>query len=228
MADLEVSHATIDHTGITGVGGGGGGYALDSYSLNGTHGDDFTAGSLSGSWTRRNFTGGAETYQLGKDATYMRVSTAGRANGDGYFRTAPGSDWTIAMAFVPRVSVGYTNVGIACVDSSGTGVVTGFYNSPSALLVMALTTYSTYGGTFAQTTARTSLGTTTQLETKQWMYLRKSGTNYYGAFSFDGEVWSDETAAFSSAHTVDRVGILLAPLGNIPGLIDIDVFNKIA
>lgn len=208
-----------------GGGGGSGGFDLDSYALDGTYGDDFTTASLSGIWTRRNFTSGAETRQFGPMQTYMRIDTTGRSPGDAYLQTAPAGDWTFAIAYVPRIDVEVA-VGLACVDSSGTGVLAQFYTSPVAVIVIGVTTYSTYAGTFAQAASRND--PLWLKECKHWLYLRKSGTDYFSAYSTDGEVWSDETAAYSSAHTVNRVGILLSPIGSIPIIIDIDWFNKIA
>jgi len=212
-------------------GGGAAGYDLDSYSIDGTYGDDFTAASLSGSWTRRNFAAGAETYQLGKNGTYIHIAMTGRAAGDGYFRTAPSGDWTFAMAFVPRLwSVfGWS---ICVVDSAGTGVgVTVADTGALSICVLGITAYTTYSGSFTGYAAGQSLALNTAYnEHKNWLYLRKSGTNYYGAHSKDGEVWSPETAAFSSAITVDRVGMIVHPQQGITtnATVDVDYFNKIA
>src|SRR6185369_3567111 len=69
-------------------------YPLDAVTLDGTYGDDFTASSLSGIWTRRNFTGSNETFQYGPGLTYLHLTMTGRTGGDGYLQTAPGGDWT--------------------------------------------------------------------------------------------------------------------------------------
>lgn len=236
---LGVSGQNVTITNISSGSGGGGGSSganashpmpLDSYTLDGTYGDDFTSASLAGIWTRRNFTSGAETRQFGPKATYMRISTSGRAAGDGYFQTAPGGDWTFAMASVQRIpSSDFNSFGVAVVDSSGNGAVAAWYDSPLAMLSEGVTTYSSYSGAFGQTTTRYgSFTINLRGEQKQWIYLRKSGTNYYAAFSLDGEVWSDESSALSWGGTVDRVGMLLAPLSSIPAIIDVDWFNKIA
>lgn len=225
---------TIHSTGAAAGGGGGGGgssgYDLDSYTIDGTYGDDFTAASLSGSWTRRNFTSGAETYQLGQAATYMRVVTTSRAAGDGYFRAAPGGDWTIAMKLISRWHAGSkdrTSLAVCVVDSSGNGVAVQMYDAPIACLAIGLSSY-TYDSTFQQTPAFT--GSIILDHRPVWLSLRKSGTNYYGAFSVDGEAWSPETPAKSWAGTVDRIG-MIAPLGFLGAsthYVDVDWFNKIA
>jgi hypothetical protein len=209
-------------------GGGGSGYDLDTYSIDGTYGDDFTGSSLSGIWTRRNYTSGAETYQVGKNATYMRIAATGRAAGDGYLQTAPSGDWTFAMAMVGRYwAAHHMPWGICVLDSAGTGLGTTFYPAPIAFLVAGITTYTTYSGSFQQTP--TWAVQFHAEEQKTWQYLRKSGTDYFGAYSFDGELWSPETPAFSSSITVDRIGMLIHPLGTFSGnpRADVDWFNRI-
>jgi len=232
--------------GTWGAAGGGSSSwpPLDQYLLDGTHGDHFTAASLSGSWTRRNYTSGAETYQVGKNGTYLRIDTTSRSAGDGYFRTAPGGDWTIAMKYIPRYyGATFPNWSLCVVDTAGTGVGTVFYNAPLALLVADITTYTTYGGTYTQ------LGSTSTSPNKAifaavsqwldrpiWVSLRKSGTSYFGACSLDGEVWTPETGGRTWAGTVDRIGMFHMPtLGSTQGSgtpnvtpIDVDWFNKIA
>lgn len=208
---------------------------LDSYAIDATYGDDFTAGSLSGSWTRRNFVSGNETYQVGKATTYLRLACSARAAGDAYFRTAPSGDWTFAVAFIPRFYGGLGPAfGVQVVDTNGTGVAFNLYNTPLAFMVYGVTTYTTYGGSFVEVGGGTSsqYGNPYQFnEHKWWLALRKSGTNYYGSYSMDGEAWSPESAAFAWAGTVDRVGMGFGPLGNVTGVnatIDVDWFNRLA
>lgn len=219
----------------------GGLWPLDRYAIDGTYGDDFTAASLSGSWTRRNFTSGAETYQVGPEGTYMRVAFNGRAIGDGYFRTAPAGDWTFATAFIPRFydGSGVKLFGIAVVDTNGTGAWFSFGNgTPQAFDLLSLTTYTTYGGSYveagyngANPSVSYMVNDIMTYQRKIWLSLRKSGTNYYAAFSVDGEVWGVESSALAWAGTVDRVGLIYGPLSTgtlTNGYIDIDWFNKIA
>jgi hypothetical protein len=229
------------HSTAGGSGGGtASGYDLDTYSIDPTYGDDFTAASLSGSWTRRNYTSGAETYQVGKNATYIQIAKTGRTNGDGYMRTAPAGDWTFAMAFVahyfgPSTSCAW---GIGVMDTNGTGVATvGVYTSPVSPLLVSMTTYTGYGGTFVQPGGGTSAiwdPAQKMIEHKYWVYLRKSGTNYYTAYSLDGEAWSPESNALVWAGTVDRVAMMDAPLGTVSSgvnngsYVTVDWFNKIA
>ncbi len=210
-------------------------YALDNQAaLNGTYGDDFSAASLSGIWTRRNFAGGAETYQVGGNGSFMRIVTTGRAAGDGYFQTAPGGDWTFMMSFVTRRAGGTHNFGIACVNTVGTGVATGVANTGAeSFCVLGVTTYTTYASSFQQVDGggdSTLQVNANKNDRKWWHKLRKSGTNYYGAYSLDGETWSNETPAFSSGITVDRVGMFFEPQVaiNTSAYYDIDLFNKIA
>lgn len=207
---------------------------LDQYTLDGTYGDHFTGASLSGIWTRRNFTSGAETYQLGYDATFMRIAMTGRAVGDGYFQTAPAGDWTFAMSFIPRAWASLIWA-ICVVNNVGTGVgacwadTGGGLGVPANLLAL-ITTYSTYPGTFtggyqSQGWARESYN-----EHKVWLQLRKSGTNYYTSASRDGVEWAPEVGPQSSAITVDRVGFIAHPVSAITttAYSDMDWFNKIA
>ena len=99
------------------------------------------------------------------------------------------------------------------VDSSGNGMMVQGYQSPNALLLASLAAYI-YGGSFTQRTDWNASYTTVpyRVELAMWTYLRKSGTNYYGASSFDGDVWSEETPVKTWGGTVDRIG-MIAPLG---------------
>lgn len=215
--------------------GGSGGFPLDSYTIDATYGMHFTGASLPAALTRRNFTSGAETYQVGKDATYLRVSQASRTNGDLYLQTAPAGDWTIALAFVGRNFNGVLpNWGLWVVDSSGNGVCCQFYHTPYQFNLLGVNTYTTYNSTSSRYGGSQALGNDwiPMGQAKRWYSLRKSGTNYYGAFSFDGEAWGPETSALSWAGTVDRFGMGVGVLGSLdtanPGMVDVDWFNKIA
>jgi len=208
-------------------------YPLDQYALNGTYGDDFTGAALSGIWTRRNFTSGAETYQLGPTGSFMRIAFTGRAVGDGYFQTAPAGDWTFMMSWVSRYfGATLPTWGIACINSVGTGIATKIaVVTGNAFILGGVTTYTTYSGAFQQNPAENILGGSYGWDQrKTWVYLRKSGTNYYAAYSLNGETWGQETPAFSSAITVDRIGMFVHPQSAIvtTAQVDVDLFNKIA
>lgn len=220
------------------AGGGGGGSwpPLDQYALDGTYGDHFTGASLSGSWTRRNYTSGAESYQQGYNGTYLRISTAGRSNGDGYFQSSS-TDGTYACKIITRFyGDSVPNFGVAMVDSSGSGVVISQYTNPRSVIVLGVTTYSSYSGSSSAVGgggARIIPAISQLGEVPLWLYLRKSGTSVYGAYSLDGEIWSPESSAFTWSGTMNRVGLLHAPLASATGdtvtaYIDIDWFNKIA
>jgi hypothetical protein len=232
---------------VTVAGGGGGGadashpMPLDSYAIDGTYGDDFTGASLSGSWTRRNFTSGAEAYQVGKAATYLRLATTGRSGGDGYFRAAPAGDWTLAMAYIARnYDVANNQVmmlGLACVDTSGNGVVATLgNNTPNAFEILNVSAYTSYGGSYIEAGIPGAAPNVSYLNgaqtafVKTWLRLRKSGTSYYVAFSLDGEAWGVESGPLSASFTVDRVGIIVPPLASTGTntYFDVDWFNKIA
>lgn len=219
------------------AGGGGGGadanhpHPLDSYAIDGTYGDDFTAASLDTSrWTRRGFTSGAETPQVGPRGTYLRVSCSGRSSGDGYYQSAVSlPDGTYAAKLLIWGAVN-NNFGIAVYDSSGSGVAaSGIYSSPSTVLIMGVTTYTTYSGTFAAPLSNASMyGFLATEASPLWIYIRKSGTSWYTAHSFNGENWSPESGSITWSGTPNRMGLFLTPLGGIPSFVDVDWFNKIA
>lgn len=219
-------------TGLKWAAGGGGGslYPIDGLAASfiGTTGDHFTGASLDAKWTRRGYA--TEQYQRGINSTYLRITPNGRATGDGYYQTCPSGDWTFAMGFITR-NISASSFGIACVDTVGTGVSTSWTGGGiSSVLLMGTTTYSTYDGTFVQT--NNNIGTAQQAERKQWIYVRKSGTNYFVGHSFDGEIWSEESAALSKSFTVDRIGMTHGTLGNVSGdstsRLDVDWFGQIA
>ncbi len=229
---------------ITIAGASPGGWPLDRYSIDATYGDHFTGGSLNARWTRRNYASGAEAYAQGIDATYLRIAKVGRSNGDGYFQTAPSGDWTFAMKYIPRFFTdGSSGIawGIGVVDSAGSGVATCIYHNPRSYLLINATTYSSYGGTFVMpgttgTNQSVSIlsGQGVAIDRWVWVYLRKSGTSYYIAYSFDGEIWGPESPALTWSGTVDRIAMMDAPLGAVTSgtgngsYMDVDWFNKIA
>lgn len=216
-------------------------YPLDGYAIDATYGDDFTAASLNTTlWTRRNFTSGAETYQVGAAATYLRLDTTSRVVGDGYFQTAPSGDWTFAMAYINHYYNASTcGWGITVVDTSGNGVgIISNYSAPRAALLIKITTYTTYASVYVEQGLTGTNPNVHQWNTntepndrKIWQRLRKSGTNYYFSASLDGEVWGPESDALAWTGTVDRIGMMFSPLAGAgaAGLfIDVDWFNKIA
>jgi len=228
-ASAHASGAIVEHVLTTGALLSVVRYPLDTYQLDSTYGDDFTASSLSGIWTRRNFTGSNETFQYGQTGTYLRLTMTGRTGGDGYLQTAPGGDWTFMMSGIGHNAL-WPYWAIVAIDSSGTGIGTFAASSPSGVGLGTITTYTSYGGTFTLQTGTTA---GTGAAQKYWQYLRKSGTTYYMAFSLDGEVWGAEVSLTSSA-TINRIGMMIHPYpwgqggGTTSSLEDIDVFNKIA
>lgn len=214
------------------VAASGGGYALDSYTLDATYGDDFTAASLGTAlWTRRGITSGAETYQVGKEATYLRIAQTGLTRGDGYYQSAASGDWTVACAAVSRYIGDPIGWGLSVVDSAGSGLDVMVYNASRRLYLLPTTTYSTYGGGGVAGSIDFLVSHPWVSHEKAWFYLRKSGTSYYASYSFDGEAWGPEVGPASWAGTVDRWGLVYTCLGNAGAAgsyIDIDWFNKIA
>jgi hypothetical protein len=122
--------------------------------------------------------------------------------------------------------------GLGIVDSSGTGVSSGLYNNPTAHLVLSTSTYSSYGGSFQNPApAFASSGTwPPYYDRPVWAYLRRSGNNYYVAYSLDGAGWSAESSALSASITVDRIFFGFNSLANNGGstLAEMIWFNKIA
>jgi hypothetical protein len=114
-------------------------------------------------------------------------------------------------------------------------------HEPDRVAAHQVTTYTSYGGSFSSVGA-SATGDNASYEPQQywpnerkvWVSLRKSGTSYFTAVSYDGEAWSPESPALTWAGTVDRIGMFQAPLGTVvtaSGLknyCDVDWFNKIA
>lgn len=226
------------------ISGGSGGSSprplLDTYAMDATFGDDFTGASLDAKWTRRTIVSGDEAYQQGIAASYLRVLPAAHGvAGAGYTQPAT-ADGTYAMKLIAR-NWPVCAFGLAFLDAAGSGLVLQMYNGPYGYLLLDLTTYTSYGGSF--TTAGFPAGTSVNqsvlpedpggLQVPVWLKVRKSGTSYYPAFSTDGELWSPEGTARVWAGTLNRVAMLIGPLGSANGIsslgyVDIDWFNKIA
>jgi hypothetical protein len=214
--------------------------ALDTYAMDATIGDEFAAAALDARWTRRSIVVGDEAYQQGRGASFMRVLPAARGViGAGYLQPAT-ADGEYAMKFIAR-NWPVCGFGLALVDSAGSGLVLQMYNGPFAYLLLDLTTYTTYGGSY--TTAGFPAGVSVNqsvlpedpggAQIPVWLKVRKAGTSYYPAFSTDGEIWSPEGSARVWAGTMNRVGMLIGPLGSANGIsslgyVDIDWFNKIS
>jgi hypothetical protein len=128
--------------------------------------------------------------------------------------------------------------GVAVVDTNGTGVAClPIYTAPSAPLLIQVTTYTSYGGNYVEPGIGGSnpnvnfYGAFPYSLGPFWQYLRKSGTNYYTAVSWDGELWGKESAALAWAGTVNRIGFMHPPLSASPTANTentLDWFNKIA
>jgi hypothetical protein len=216
---------------------------LDQYPMDATYGDHFTGAALDAKWTRRNYTSGAESYQQGKNATYLRIAHASRVAGDGYFQDATSlPDGTYAMAFVPHFyQANGMAFGIAILDSAGTGIATILYNAgPQALILGQVTTFTTYGGSYVQVGASGTAPNVSVLtngiaaERKIWIYIVRSGTSHKIAMSLDGEIWTPESGSLTWSGTPRYIGMFQGPLGTVTtgvGLgtyADVDWFNKIA
>lgn len=227
---------------LSAPGGGSGGsriYPLDTYTIDGTYGDDFTGSSLSGIWTRRNFASGDETYQVGPVGTYIRIAPGSRTIGDGYFQTSKSGDWTIGMAIIHEnlSSVQTLPFGLAVIDSNGTGVATVVYTNPLAVLLTRITTYSTYQGTYVESANASTNPNINQVvihaDFKHWFSIRRDSgaNNYYLSYSLNGEVWAPESGALNATFTPNRFGMIVHPLAGATvaqSRYDVDWFNVIA
>lgn len=215
-----------------------GAHALDGYDLDPTVGDPFTGPSLASKWTRRGYSAPAESYQQGKDATWLRIAEVGQVGGDGYYQPCPAGDWTIAMACMMHNGATPAHWGLGVVDALGTGVGLAFYHAtPLSPLMQGIVTYTDTAGAFflPWEGASSSPNVAHRMpasEEKVWLYLRKAGTNYYCAYSLDGETWSPEGGPLVWAGTPNRVAMLNVPLSSTgPDTADqvlVDWFNKIA
>lgn len=137
------------------------------------------------------------------------------------------------MAFIPPSIATLLIFRLAVVDTAGTGVIATLGNGgpecsrPACaddLLHLWRQLHRVAGPRRAAERQLLDINVS-RLQQKFWQSLRKCGTNYYSW------VWAPESTALVWAGTVDRVGMLLSPLGTIGGsdsVIDIDWFNKIA
>src|SRR5690606_33119434 len=129
--------------------------------------------------------------------------------------------------------------GPCIVDSAGTGVAAMIYSAPRGPLLARIATYSTYQGTYVEPGLAGTNPNVHQwaslmeppTDRPVWWRIRKSGNDYFMAYSLDGEVWSPETAALTVALTVDRIGLLHHPLGTAAPIaasrIEVDWFTTI-
>jgi len=219
--------ARADHRhGMPSASGGPGGSLL--YPLDDVSGavwtDHFDGGALDAAWTRRNYVSDGETWL----DTHLRIAQSARTNGDGYFRTIPAGDWTIAMAYTLWGYSGPTAWGLGVVNSSGTGLSSNFHTNPVSPLLLGTTTYTTYDGTFV---AVPGYPMYLPQPRKAWVRLRKSGTSYYLSYSMNGETWLPEAPAKTGPASPDRIAMMNAPLGDVSAtgaIVDIDWFAQLA
>jgi hypothetical protein len=208
----------IDVTGLTGAGGSSAFY-LDTVTLDGTYGDEFSAASLDAKWTRRNLVAGDDIEQDGGGSWLTATLPVGTVSA-GYLQTHGNTDMRIVAAM--SVTAGSDQmVGPVMVDSSGDGMGAFVYQTDFYVGGLTAYAYNSAAATIGDA------GTGSGAGTKYWMELDRVGNNFRARFSVNGFTYSHWTGTLSSTKTIDRIGIL-RHLGSAACTVAIDRFNKTA
>lgn len=206
----------VDWATPAGGGGGGSTFPLDPATLHGTYGDHFTGTGLDAKWTRVGYVSGDETYQVA--ATYMQVQTA-RGAGNYYYQAAPAGDFSIVMGLSVQQQSGVM-FGPLILTAAGAGVCAAAYSGSDGYYALGVTSVA------YNSSATVVVGNSYSAYSsggRAWIRLRKSGTSYRTAISFNGQFWQRETAALTSAITPARIGF--GSILNAPNQFAVDFFD---
>jgi len=187
--------------------GGAAAPSLKPSSLHPTYGDDFTGGSLDPKWTRGVYTSADETYRDGADASWMSVVPM---RGSSYYiQTVTGlADFTISARMALYVGQDVCNIGILATDATGAGQSATFHTTASSQVYCgAVTGFTTLGagdlGYGRPPDHAHNAGEVIYLR------LRRVGSNWQAAGSWNGVIWSPWTAPHGATVTVTRVGFVV-------------------
>ena len=166
--------------------------------------DNFEQASLLSKWTKVNFdsTTPAHTWDIATTRIKQLFSQlAGGSAGDTQrviLQSLPSGDFTVWTKLVTDLAANYQSAGLilSSTNTAGTGSqVTGCseYFSSAQFMAEVYTNFNTYGSTLCSFSKTSQMG---------YLRLRRSGTNYYFGYSYDGEVWSESsiTVGFTPAY----------------------------
>ncbi len=191
------------------TGGGAAGPKLyqDSLALH-ADGDEFTTTALTG-WT---LSGGLTTSDAAAittepyDATCLDVTFT--AQGTRLLKSLPGSWTNLILTCHGLTSADAAGmIGLSLVDASGNGMAVTPYND-GGVYVWTVATYN-YSGSYGAVGGgwTTMNGGPAASNYPFMMRIRKSGSNYYGAFSQNGGLSWNETSAITPGLTFNRFGV---------------------
>ncbi len=173
---------------------------LDSTTLDGTYGDEFTGASLDGKWTPLNVP--APGFQAG-DGSHLFIDFSG-VNPANITEPGPTTDeFDVIASFSHFVNAVDAMVGLYIVSSTGTGVGSCLRVYDATHLVYNLVSY-----------AYDSIGVSTglvvtpaDLGAKLWMLFQKRSGLYVSRYSRDGTNWSRPVQYTPPAFTPAKIGI---------------------
>lgn len=165
-------------------------YALD-VALSPTYGDHFTGPDLNtAKWTRVGYVDADDT------VVSSELVVAGGQPNKFYWQPPPVSgDFTLTMRCRHTHLIGDNSgmFGMMLLDASNNGVGVTGYGGPDGCLVASISA-GAYGGQYVSNNVAGS-SVAVRSGNPTWYRLRKSGNNFYGSLSFDGNTWQTETPA---------------------------------
>ncbi len=170
---------------------------VENFSLNGTYGDEFSAASLNGKWTRNGTDPTTNALFQQGGGSWFTVGGVVAGGPTRYYETAPAGDFTVIASMWTHLMSGM--VGIFIVDNTGAGFGISPYTGGSAWM-WGMTAYA-----YSASSASLNCDLTGDLAQKYWVRLRKVGTTYYGSVSKDGVFWAVEQN-LTNAFTVASLG----------------------
>jgi len=179
-------------------------------TLHATYGDDFADAALDAKWTRVGLVAGDHSYQT-RGGSWMDVD-CGTANSISRLIHQPWTSVSDATVCARIASVqlggGHPNWGVCFTDNAGNGIGVTWHSNSANFCLIALSAWgwSSYPVLAPFPTTVHSQNVITGAG-GLWLKLRKSGTNYYAAYSLDGLSWSPETVAAVNATAMTRCGI---------------------
>jgi hypothetical protein len=206
-----VKSSREDHVHPAAGGGTSLVYPIDTATLNGTYGDEFTGATVNVAWTAQNIHAGGLQVQDGADASWL--SWTGNGAHPTIWETGPTTaEFEVIASFTMRASSADLRVGPYIVSSTGTGVAGLISYTNFKCEIDNLTSYAYASDGFGFLLSAT-VGEVAEFYHggRLWISLLRKTTNldgpvYFVRYSLNGTVWSRSTYYKPSSFTPAKIG----------------------
>ena len=219
--------------GIKWAAAGGGGVTVQYPGLKpGSPTDDFAAASLSGSWSAHSNQGSFATANCitqGEDWIGSSLDMQFSAQNGTIYRTHADTDLDFTVGGIRQKGIANASgtqmmIGIAALNSSGTGVGVTIYDDGNAYIA-TITTYN-YSA-FSDSWSGHGKGTATGMDGDWWLRLKRVSGTWTGYASQSGRAWDKTFSTRADSITVAQLhfGILFSTGTAYSGRLIADYFQ---